>query len=207
MVQITNKQFVFKKEINNKTFQITKAVGIRWGGGGGGGSVLSGLLYYDSPPPPQRSNHPELCYLIWKHWSYHSLSRYGGSGPRKMSKPQHRSLVLDVGLYLTVHKIFLNFSEYSSWWLHISPLTAIPIGRLLYPTILIRKYNEFNHIDRAETNINPDKKKIQDFFFRFQIILHCILIDYGQAYFNINADLNKYCFTLTNTAQKTYKHT
>jgi hypothetical protein len=72
---------------------------------------------------------------------------------RQTSKPaQNRRPLFDVELYLTVHKSFVSTSLNIIVAAHL--ISAILIGRL--PNY-IRKYNELNHRDRAQININSDK--------------------------------------------------
>jgi hypothetical protein len=96
----------------------------------------------------------------------HSLSRYHGLEARQTSKPQNRRPLFDVELYLTVHKSFVSTS-----------LNTIHPGctfHLSYPywtftsNFIIRKYNEFNHRDRAQININSDKNIKQWLMFSCQ---------------------------------------
>jgi hypothetical protein len=104
----------------------------------------------------------------------HSLSRYDGLEARQTSKPQNRRPLFDVELYLTVHKSFvstsLNIIYPTSFpdlsWLHVSSQLS-----LLNDYVIIRKYHELNHRDRAQININSDKNIIQWLLFIFQIII------------------------------------
>jgi hypothetical protein len=94
----------------------------------------------------------------------HSLSRYDGLEAWHTSKSQNRRALFDVELYLTVHKSFIStslniiyptsFPDLS--WLHVSSQLS-----LLNDYVIIRKYHELNHSDRAQININSDKNIIQ----------------------------------------------
>jgi hypothetical protein len=129
---------------------------------------------------------PRLVWVWMKHtprWVYlnHSLSRYDGLlEARQTSKPQNRRPLFDVGLYLTVHKS-LNFIKYYSSWLHVSFQLSI-----LDNYFILRKYNELNHRDRAQININSDKNIIQWLLFRSNVLWspHIFLrVGAGNEYF------------------------
>ena len=80
---------------------------------------------------------------------------------QRSSKVQNRRASFDVELYLTVHKSFVStyFIKYYSLWLHVSSQLS-----LLGDYLIIRKYNEVNHRDRAQLiHINSDKTWHNDF--------------------------------------------
>jgi hypothetical protein len=74
--------------------------------------------------------------------------------PRVWTRPSkhgnHKVIVYSVGI------VVLNFIKYYSSWLHISSQLF-----LLDDYVIIRKYNELNHRDHQQININSDKNITQ----------------------------------------------
>ena len=75
---------------------------------------------------------------------------WNGLEARQTSKLQNRRPLFDVELYLTVHKAYVSTS------LNIIHCDCTFHLSYLYWTVtsLLRKYNELNHRDRAQINVN-----------------------------------------------------
>jgi hypothetical protein len=89
----------------------------------------------------------------------HSPSKYYGLAGSPANFIATKSAKTFVWCWTVPHRaqiLCLNFIKYYSLWLHVSSQLS-----LLDDYFIIRKYNELNHRDRAQININSNKNIIQ----------------------------------------------
>jgi hypothetical protein len=94
----------------------------------------------------------------------HGLLRYDGLEPGKLQSHKIEDFCLMLNCTLPCTNLCLNFIKYYSLWLHVQL-------SLLDSYLIIRKYNELNHRDRAQININSDKNITQWLLFSFQTVI------------------------------------